>query len=92
MPIRPPTRFDGPGRTVAHEMWLTTATTTTLFGVPGSLFAGNSYLVRSYGAFLAIRLACVIDLMPLANVVSKPCHHCGYTDDTLLAVPGTQAA
>ena len=49
-------------------------------------------LPGTYGALLAIRLACVIDLMPLAKVVSKPWHHCGYTDDTLLAVSGTQAA
>ena len=78
--------FDGPGRTVAHDMWCTTATITTLFGVPGSFSATSRYLVRSYGAFLAIRLACVIDSMPLANVESKPWHHCGYADDTLLAV------
>ena len=76
--------FDGPGRTVANDIWCTTATTTTLFGVPVSLSARNCYLVRSYGAFLAIRLGCVIELMPFANVKSKPCHHCGCAGDTTI--------
>ena len=36
--------FDGPARAVAHEMWCTTATTTTFLGVAGSLSAINSYV------------------------------------------------
>ena len=61
VPMRPPTCFDGPALAVAHEMWYTTATPTTFLGVPGSLSAKNSYLVRSHDAFLATRLGCVIE-------------------------------
>ena len=43
--LRGPARgFDGPARAVAHEMWCTTATTTTFLGVAGSLSAINSYV------------------------------------------------
>ena len=84
--------YDDDDDDVAHEMWCTTATTRTLFGVPGSLSARNNYLVRLYGEFVAIRLGCVMELMPLANVESKPWRHCGCTDDTLFAVSATQSA
>ena len=62
VPMRPPTCFHGPARAVAHEMWCTIATPTIFLGVPGSLSAKNSYsyLVRSYDAFLANHLGCII--------------------------------
>ena len=62
VPMRPPTCFDGPARAVVHEMWCTTAAPTIFLGAPGSLFPQNSYsyLVRSYDAFLANRLGCII--------------------------------
>ena len=72
--------FDGPARTAAHELWCTTATTTTILRVPGSLCALKK---RSYVAFLANRLGCIYyNRMPCANVGSKPWYRCGCRDDT----------
>ena len=76
VPMRPPTFFDGPARAVAHEIWCTTATPTTFWGVPGSLFAKNSYIRTMH--FWQIALG----VYYYANVGSKPWYRCGCTDDT----------
>ena len=57
VPMRPPTCFYELARAVAREMWCTTATTTTFWGMPAVI---RPKQLRSYVAFLASRLGCIL--------------------------------
>ena len=76
MLMRPPTCFEG----LAHDMWCTTATTTTFVGVPRSLAAKNGYVRTMH--FWQIAAGVKYNMMPCANVGSKPWYRCECTDDT----------
>ena len=71
-------------RAVAHEMWCTTATITTFWGVSGSLSTKNNYVRTMHYWQIASGIIQYFEynMMPRANVGAKPWYRCGCTDDT----------